>query len=69
MVDRLSRTLKVEREPAMSDLIFEVDMGNVVTDKANLFTLFHNLSEQTRTVVFRVQTPDFGQRPGLDLPP
>ena len=28
----------------MSDLIFEVDMENVVTDKANLFTLFHNLS-------------------------
>lgn len=43
----------------MSDLIFEVDMENVVTDKANLFTLFHNLSDKTRTVVFRVQTPNF----------
>ena len=43
----------------MKDLIFEVDMENVVTNKANLFTLFHNLSEQTRTVVFRIQTPNF----------
>ena len=43
----------------MNDLIFEVDMENVVTNKANLFTLFHNLSNKTRTVVFRVQTPNF----------
>lgn len=43
----------------MKDLIFEVDMENVVTEKANLFTLFHNLSNETRTVVFRIQTPNF----------
>ncbi|MEC7625723.1 MAG: hypothetical protein VXZ04_01965 [Candidatus Thermoplasmatota archaeon] len=59
MVDRLKQDLEGGREPAMSDLIFEVDMENVVTDKANLFTLFHNLSDKTRTVVFRVQTPNF----------
>jgi len=59
MVDRLKQDLESGREPAMSDLIFEVDMENVVTDKANLFTLFHNLSNKTRTVVFRVQTPNF----------
>ena len=59
MVDRLKQDLENGREPAMSDLIFEVDMENVVTDKANLFTLFHNLSDKTRTVVFRVQTPNF----------
>ena len=59
MVDRLKQDLESGREPAMTDLIFEVDMENVVTNKANLFTLFHNLSDQTRTVVFRVQTPNF----------
>ena len=59
MVDRLKQDLENGREPAMSDLIFEVDMENVVTDKANLFTLFHNLSDKTRTVVFQVQTPNF----------
>ena len=59
MVDRLKQDLEGGREPAMTDLIFEVDMENVVTDKANLFTLFHNLSDKTRTVVFRVQTPNF----------
>ena len=59
MVDRLKQDLESGREPAMADLIFEVDMENVVTNKANLFTLFHNLSDKTRTVVFRVQTPNF----------
>lgn len=59
MVDRLKQDLESGREPAMKDLIFEVDMENVVTEKANLFTLFHNLSNKTRTVVFRVQTPNF----------
>ena len=59
MVDRLKQNLESGRKPAMPDLIFEVDMENVVTDKANLFTLFHNLSDKTRTVVFRVQTPNF----------
>ena len=59
MVDRLKQDLESGRKPAMDDLIFEVDMENVVTDKANLFTLFHNLSDKTKTVVFRVQTPNF----------
>ena len=67
MVDRLKQDLEGGREPAMPDLIFEVDMENVVTDKANLFTLFHNLSNKTRTVVFRVQTPNF--EPGTWLLP
>ena len=59
MVDRLKQDLESGREPAMNGLIFEVDMENVVTNKANLFTLFHNLTDKTRTVVFRVQTPNF----------
>jgi len=59
MVDRLKQDMESGRNPAMKDLIFEVDMENVVTEKANLFTLFHNLSNETKTVVFRVQTPNF----------
>ncbi len=59
MVDRLKQNLESGDSPAMEDLVFEVDMENVVTDRANLFTLFHNLSDQPRTVVFRVQTPNF----------
>ena len=59
MIDRLKQDLEAGRAPAMADLIFEVDMENVVTNKANLFTLFHNLSDEVRTVVFRVQTPNF----------
>jgi len=59
MVDRLKQNLESGDDPAMDDLVFEVDMENVVTDRANLFTLFHNLSDQPRTVVFRVQTPNF----------
>jgi hypothetical protein len=59
MVDRLKQDMESGRSPVMNDLIFEVDMENVVTDKANLFTLFHNLSKETKTVVFRIQTPNF----------
>lgn len=59
MVERLKQNIEAGAEPAMTDLVFEVDMENVVTDRANLFTLFHNLSNEPRTVVFRVQTPNF----------
>ena len=59
MVERLKQNIESGSEPAMTDLVFEVDMENVVTDRANLFTLFHNLSNEPRTVVFRVQTPNF----------
>ena len=34
-------------------------MENVVHGKANLFTYMHNLSNESRTVVLRVQSPDF----------
>jgi hypothetical protein len=39
--------------------VFEVDMENVVHERANLFTLIHNLSDTPRNVVLRVQSPDF----------
>ena len=59
MIDRLEHEIEVGNNPAMKDLVFEVDLENVVTDRANLFTIIHNLGETERTVVFRVQTPDF----------
>ena len=59
MVDRLEHEVEVGNNPALKDLVFEVDLENVVTNRANLFTIIHNLGETERTVVFRVQTPDF----------
>ena len=34
-------------------------MENIVHKKANLFTFMHNLSNESRTLVLRVQSPDF----------
>lgn len=62
MIDRLKQDLESGRESAFPDLIFEVDMENVVTTHANLFTMMHNLSDQPRTIVYRIQTPNFEPR-------
>ena len=43
----------------MDGLLFDVDLENIVTDKANLFCYFHNLSNDERQVVLRVHSPDF----------
>ena len=59
MIDRLEHEIEVGNNPALKDLVFEVDLENVVFNRANLFTIIHNLGETERTVVFRVQTPDF----------
>jgi hypothetical protein len=59
MIDRLEHEIEVGNNPALKDLVFEVDLENVVTNRANLFTIIHNLGETERIVVFRVQTPDF----------
>ena len=62
MIDRLKQDLESGRSSAFPDLIFEVDMENVVTSRANLFTMMHNLSDQPRTIVYRIQTPNFEPR-------
>ena len=59
MIGRIEEDLSAGRKSIRDDIIFEVDMENVVHGKANLFTFMHNLSDETRTVVLRVQTPDF----------
>ena len=59
MIGRIEEDLSAGRKSIKDDIIFEVDMENVVHGKANLFTYMHNLSDETRTVVLRVQSPDF----------
>ena len=59
MIGRIEEDLASGRKSIKDDIIFEVDMENVVHGKANLFTYMHNLSNESRTVVLRVQSPDF----------
>ena len=59
MIGRIEEDLASGRKSINDDIIFEVDMENVVHGKANLFTYMHNLSDKPRVVVLRVQSPDF----------
>ena len=59
MVDRLEQDIAVGKKPPSDNLLFDVDLENVITDRANLFCYFHNLSEKPRDIVLRVQSPDF----------
>ena len=59
MVDRMEQDIAVGRKPPSDNLLFDVDLENVVTDRANLFCFFHNISDKPRDIVLRVQSPDF----------
>jgi hypothetical protein len=59
MVDRMEQDIAAGRRPPSDDLLFDVDLENVVTDRANLFCFFHNISDKPRDIVLRVQSPDF----------
>ena len=59
MIDRKLQQLGAGIQSQADDFAFDVDLENVVTNKANLFCLFHNLSEVPREIVLRVQSPDF----------
>ena len=59
MIGRIEEDLSAGRKSLRDGIIFEVDMENIVHKKANLFTFMHNLSNESRTVVLRVQSPDF----------
>ena len=59
MIGRIEEDLGAGRSSTSANIVFEVDMENVVHERANLFTLIHNLSETPRNVVLRVQSPDF----------
>ena len=59
MIGRIEEDLGAGRSSTSDGIVFEVDMENVVHERANLFTLMHNLSETPRNIVLRVQSPDF----------
>ena len=59
MVDRMEQDIAAGRKPPSDDLLFDVDLENVVTERANLFCFFHNISDKPRDIVLRVQSPDF----------
>lgn len=59
LLGRLEQDLSTGKRPEMNDLLFDVDLENIVTENANLFCYLHNLSKEPRQVVLRVQSPDF----------
>lgn len=59
LIERLEQDLGIGRKKEIDGLLFDVDLENVVTEKANLFCYFHNLSNKERQVVLRVHSPDF----------
>ncbi len=73
ILDRLEHSLRVDVSGFKDkELIFDVDMENVVYQHASLFCLLVNNSKEERNVVLRIESPDF--RPevihmNLSLPP
>lgn len=59
LIERLEQDLAVGRKIDMDGLLFDVDLENVVSEKASLFCYIHNLSKEERQVVLRVHSPDF----------
>lgn len=59
LIDRLEQDLSIGRKPDMSKLLFDVDLENIVSERANLFCYLHNLADEERQVVLRVHSPDF----------
>ena len=59
LLNRLLHDLGMANPPSIPDLVFEVDMENVVIGNSNLFTIMYNLSDEERVVILRVQSPDF----------
>jgi hypothetical protein len=59
MVDRMEQDIATGKRPPSDNLLFDVDLENVVSERANLFCFFHNISDKPRDIVLRVQSPDF----------
>ena len=62
MVDRLKQDLEAGREPAMKDLIFWRSTWKMWLPTRPTSRHLHTLSKKTKTVVFRVQTPNLSLR-------
>ena len=60
LLSRLQHDLSDDIDSIRSDsLHFDVDMQNVVSGAGHLFAYLHNSGEKTRTIVVKIQTPDF----------
>ena len=60
LLSRLQHDLSEDIDSIRSDsLHFDVDMQNVVSGAGHLFAYLHNSGEKTRTIVVKIQTPDF----------
>ena len=59
LINRIEQDVSIGIQPEMDELVFDVDIESVVHDKANLFCYLHNMSDQEKHVVLRVQSPDF----------
>ncbi len=59
LIERLEQDMSAGNKIDMDGLLFDVDLENIVTDKASLFCYIHNLSDKERQVVLRVHSPDF----------
>ena len=60
LLSRLQHDLSDDIDSIRSDsLHFDVDMQNVVSGAGHLFAYLHNSGEETRTIVVKIQTPDF----------
>ncbi len=60
LLSRLQHDLFDDLDSIRSDTLhFDVDMQNVVSGAGHLFAYLHNNGEQNRTIVVKIQTPDF----------
>ena len=60
LLSRLQHDLSDDLESLRADTLhFDVDMQNVVSGAGHLFAYLHNSGEESRTIVIKVQTPDF----------
>jgi len=60
LLSRLQHDLSDDIDSIRSDsLHFDVDMQNVVSGAGHLFAYLHNSGKETRTIVVKIQTPDF----------
>lgn len=60
LLSRLQHDLSDDLESLRADTLhFDVDMQNVVSGAGHLFAYLHNSGDESRTIVIKIQTPDF----------
>ncbi|MDP7328804.1 MAG: hypothetical protein QF612_03055 [Candidatus Thalassarchaeaceae archaeon] len=60
LLSRLQHDLSDDLESLRADTLhFDVDMQNVVSGAGHLFAYLHNSGDERRTIVIKIQTPDF----------